>query len=86
MIVNCKYFLLRQGKKMQDGHFISSEQKLLYICTEEEMMQFETVDETDIKRIFWASAYEVEFLNEAEEDWSEERILQRKKEINGEWL
>ena len=71
---------------MEDGHFISSKQKLLYICTEENKMQFETFDNTDIKRIFWASNDEVEFLEEKEEDWSEEKINKREKEINGQWL
>jgi len=86
MIVNCKYFELKEEKIMEDGHFISSKQKLLYICTEENLMQFETIDDSDIKRIFWASNDEVEFLEEKEEDWSEEKIKQREKEINGQWL
>lgn len=85
-MVNCKYFQLKEEKKMQDGNFISSKQKLLYICTEEKLMQFETVDETDIKRIFWVKEEEVNFLEETTEDWSEERKAQREKEINGQWL
>jgi len=71
---------------MQDGHFISSKQKLLYICTEENQMQFETFDDTDIKRIFWANTDEVEFLEEKSEDWSEEKLQKREREINGNWL
>ena len=86
MIVNCKYFELKEEKRMEDGHFISSKHTLLYICTEENKMQFETFDNTDIKRIFWASNDEVEFLEEKEEDWSEEKINKREKEINGQWL
>lgn len=86
MIVDCKYFELREEKIMQDGHFISPKQKLLYICTEEDMIQFETVDDTDIKRIFWAGLYEVDFLYETQEDWSIEKIKQREKEITGQWL
>ncbi|HUS51368.1 MAG TPA: hypothetical protein VMZ91_14460 [Candidatus Paceibacterota bacterium] len=86
MIVNCKYFELKKEKSMQDGHFISSKQKLLYICTEENQMQFETFDDTDIKRIFWANTDEVEFLEEKSEDWSEEKLQKREREINGNWL
>lgn len=86
MIVNCKYFELKEKKFMQDGHFISSGQKLLYICTEENMMQLETVDDSEIKRIFWANEEEVKFLSESQEDWSEERIQKQKDEINGKWL
>ncbi len=71
---------------MKDGHFISSKQKLLYICTEENLMQFETIDDSEIKRIFWAAEIEVEFIEELTEEWTEERVLQREKEINGQWL
>lgn len=71
---------------MQDGHFISAKQKLLYICTEENMMQFETVDDSDIKRIFWATEDEVNFLSEIKEEWLEERIQQQQNEINGKFL
>ena len=66
MIVNCQYFVLKEKKDMQDGHFISAKQKLLYICTEENLMQFETSDDSEIKRIFWATENEVEFLEEKE--------------------
>lgn len=86
MIVSCKYFELKEQKNMQDGHFISLKQKLLYICTEENLMQFETVDDSEIKRIFWATADEVVFLSETKEDWSEEKILQQQNEVNGKWL
>lgn len=71
---------------MQDGHFISSGQKLLYICAEEKLMQFETVDDSEIKRIFWANESEVDFILEVQEDWSDERFQQQQNEINGKWL
>lgn len=86
MIVNCKYFELKEKKFMQDGHFISAKQKLLYICTDENMMQVETVDDSEIKRIFWVTKEEINFLNNAEEEWSEEKIQKQKNEINGKWL
>lgn len=86
MILKCKYFQLKEKKEMKDGHFISSKQKLLYICTEEDLMQFETIDDSEIKRIFWAAENEVEFIEELIEEWAEERVLQREKEINGQWL
>ena len=86
MIVNCKYFELKEKKFMQDGHFISAGQKLLYICTEENIMQFETVDDSEVKRIFWANENEVELLLEVSEDWSKEKIQQQQNEINGKWL
>jgi hypothetical protein len=86
MIVVCKYFELKEEKKMLDGYFIPSKQKLLYICTEDELMMFETVDDSDIRRIFWAALDEVQFLYEQEEDWTEERLEQQKREISGQWI
>jgi hypothetical protein len=86
VIVICKYFELKEKKFMKDGHFISDKQKLLYICTEEKMMQFETVDDSEIKRVFWANENEVNFLSEAKEEWPEEKIKHQQDEINGKWL
>lgn len=71
---------------MEDGNFISSNQKLLYICTEENLIRFETIDDSDIKRIFWAKVEEVDFIEEKEENWPLEQIEHRKKEINENWL
>ena len=62
MIVQCKYYKLKEKKDMQDGHSILANQKLLYICTEEEDIQFITIDDSDIERIFWAKENEVEFI------------------------
>ena len=86
MMVTCRYFRLKNEKYMKDGHFISSGQKLLYICTEEKIMQFATADNSDIKRIFWATSEEVEFMEEIQEDWSQEKIQRQQDEVNGKWL
>jgi hypothetical protein len=86
MDVVCKYYELKSEKFMQDGHFISAKQKLLYICTEENFLQFETIDKTDIKRIFWATEEEVNFLETKIENWTKKKIQRQKKEINGTWL
>lgn len=86
MIVVCKYFELKEEKRMQDGYFIPSKQKLLYICTEDDLMMFETIDNSDIRRIFWVAPDEVQFLYEQEEDWTEERLEQQKREISGQWI
>lgn len=86
MIVKSRYFELKEKKVMQDGHFIPAYQKLLYICTDENLMQFETCDSSDIKRIFWTTEEEVSFIEEIEEEWASERIQQQQKEIHGDWL
>ena len=86
MIINCKYFKLIEKKDMQDGNFIPAYQKMLYICTEDNLMQFETVDDSDIKKIFWANEKEVVFIEETQEVWTEERLQQQQNEINGNFL
>ena len=86
MNVICKYYQLKEKKFMEDGNFISAKQKLLYICTEENLMQFETFDETYEKKIFWASENEVKLLEELHEEWTEEEVQQQQDEINSNWL
>lgn len=86
MIVQCKYYKLKEKKDMQDGHSILANQKLLYICTEEEDIQFITMDDSDIERIFWAKENEVEFIESKEEDWTDEEVKEFENKITGNWL
>lgn len=86
MIVKCEIFELKEKKIMQDGNFIPANQKLLYICTEDLMMQFETIEDSGTKKVFWAEEKEVVFVESKEEEWDEERLNLRQKEINGNWL
>lgn len=85
MKVLCRYFRLLQEKKMNDGKFFSPEQKLLYICTEENLFLLESL-EGDEKKYFWAKEEELEFLEEILENWPKERINQHRQIIKGNWL
>lgn len=70
---------------MNDGFFFSPEQKMLYICTEDNLLLLESSEE-DIKKYFWAEEKELELLEEALEDWTEERISERERVLQGNWL
>lgn len=70
---------------MNDGYFFSPEQKLLYICTEDNLFLLETLEE-NIKRFFWAKESELEFLEEILEEWTEDRVLEREQILQGNWL
>lgn len=86
MIVNCKYYELKEKKDMQDGHFIPAYQKLLYICTEENHLRFITIDDSEVERIFWAKEDEVRFIESKDEEWSKEKINEFDNKINGNWI
>lgn len=70
---------------MNDGFFFSPEQKMLYICTEDNLFLLESSEE-DIKKYFWAEEKELELLEEVLEDWTEERLLERERVLQGNWL
>jgi hypothetical protein len=70
---------------MNDGFFFSPEQKMLYICTEDNLFLLESSEE-DITRYFWAEEKELELLEEVLENWTEERLLERERVLQGNWL
>lgn len=79
-----KYYKLIEDKKMGDGNLISKDQKLIFIKEDDKMFQFETGEENKI--FFWTNDSEVNFTEETEEEWSEEKINERNFYINGEFL
>ena len=85
MKVQVKYYNLIEDKKMGDGNIVPLSQDLLLINKDADgMLFFET--ESELKILFWANDSEVVFLKEVEEDWSDEKIIERNKYINGEFL
>lgn len=85
MKVQVKYYNLIEDKKMGDGNIIPLSQDLLLINKDTDgMLFFET--ESELKVLFWANDSEVVFSKEVEEDWSDEKIIERNKYINGEFL
>jgi len=82
MIVDVDYYKLKETKFMNDNHSIECGQELLKTHIKEDgFILFETFDNSPIKRIFWAKKEEVEFINTKQEDWSEEKIKKREKEL-----
>jgi hypothetical protein len=86
MIRSSRYFKLREQKNMKDGHFVEANQKLLYICTEENKMLVRTADDTNIVRLFWVSESDIDFVEEIVEEWSQEMVDYLGKEIKGNWI
>ena len=82
MIVVVSYYKLKDTKFMNDNHLIEFGQRLIRTTVEDNnLILFETFDNSSIKRIFWAKENEVEFEKNVEEDWSEEKIEKRNKEL-----
>jgi len=86
MEVDLRYYELKDDKKMSDGELISQGQELILIKEDSDGMMFFETHDNDSKKLFWASKGEVEFLQTMIETWSEEKINERNRYINGEFL
>lgn len=85
MKVCLSFYELISDKEMGDGTTINSYEKLLLIKEQGGFMFFETINNPD-KKVFWANSKEVRFVNYLEEDWSEQKKIERKKYIDGNFL
>lgn len=86
MIRLSRYFRLLEQKNMKDGHFVEKNQKLLYLCTEDNKKLVRTIDDTNIVRLFWVDDIEIELLEEKNEEWSNEMLDLLGKEQTGKWF
>jgi len=87
MKVQVDYYNLKNEKEMGDGSFISKNQELILIKKDDNdgLLFFETYDDFN-KKLFWTNADDVEFVRTLEEDWEEEKVEERNRHINGEFL
>lgn len=85
MKVTIDYYTLNESRQMGDGTIIPQGQELIMIKKEDDLIQFEAT-EVGSTIFFWASDDEVTFDRTKEEYWSEEKINQRNRHINGEFL
>ena len=87
MDIQIDYYILSNDKRMGDGQQILKSQKLILILKDDsdEMLFFETYND-EHKKLFWTSQDEVEFVETVIESWDEEKINERNRYINGEFL
>lgn len=81
-----KYYKLKSEKKMRDSHSIDAGQKLVLLKEEDGLFFFETEDDTEIKRVFWAKDDEVDFLEELDVELTEQEQKERDIIIKGNFL
>jgi hypothetical protein len=81
-----KYYNLKTEKQMHDSHSIDAGQKLALLKEEDGLFLFETEDDTEIKRVFWAKPNEVDFLEELEKELTEQEQKEREIIISGNFL
>jgi hypothetical protein len=81
-----KYYNLESEKQMHDSHSIDAGQKLALLKEEGGLLLFETEDDTEIKRVFWAKPDEVKFLEELEKELTEQEQKEREIIISGNFL
>jgi len=85
MEIKLEYYKLSDDKRMGDGKLIPQNQELILIRKDDDMLFFETHGE-DLKSIFWATENEVEFIKNSTEDWDDEKINERNRYINGDFI
>jgi len=87
MDIQVDYYKLSSEKKMGDGNVIPKNQELILIREDsgDGTLFFETHND-NCKKLFWVSSEEVEFIGSYSENWSEEKINERNRYINSEFL
>lgn len=85
MDIELKYYKLSDDKRMGDGKLIPQSQELILIREEDDMFFLETHGE-GLKSIFWAKEGEVEFIKVSTENWDDDKIIERNRYINGDFI
>jgi len=87
MEIKLDYYKLLADKQMGDGESISKEQDLILLKEDlDGLLFFETIDNKEFKKLFWANKGDVDFIESLEVDLSDEKINERNRYINGEFL
>lgn len=86
MEIQVDYYKLASEKKMGDGNMIPQNQELILIKKDTDGMLFFETHNDEYKKLFWANDNEVEFMHSLSENWDEEKINQRNRYINGEFI
>lgn len=81
-----RYYKLDDKKQMLDLSFIPANQILLLLKNEEDMMFVEAKVEEDTKKYFWVTEKEVTFVEDKEEEWTDDRSMEIEKILNQKWL
>jgi len=86
MEIQINYYSLISDKEMGDGNTIPQDQDLILIKKDDSdgTLFFETCD--DCKKLFWVKKDEVVFERTSTQTWEEEKINERNRYINGEFL
>lgn len=86
MNIELEYYRLTLDKTLGDGKLIPQDQSLILIKQDTDGLMFFETHGNDLKNLFWAKEEEVGFVIKTQEDWSEEKINERNRYINGEFL
>ncbi len=86
MEIQINYYTLLDNKAMGDGNVITQDQDLIFIKKDIDGLMFFETSNSDSKILFWAREDEVDFSQTSMETWCEEKINERNRYINGEFL
>lgn len=86
MEIQIEYYSLINDKRMGDGKLIPQGQDLILIKKDDDGMMFFETSNSDLKSLFWVNEDEVAFEQTSLQNWDEEKINERNRYINGEFL
>jgi len=86
MNIEIKHYKLLFNKIMGDGELVPQNQDLILIKQDNDGLMFFETHGNISKILFWAKDEEVKFVKKTNENWDEEKINERNRYINGEFL
>jgi hypothetical protein len=86
MDIQINYYSLINAKDMGDGNTIPQGQDLIFIKKDDDGLMFFETYGADCKMLFWSREDEVQFEQTSMETWSEEKLNERNRYINGEFI
>lgn len=86
MEIQINYYSLINDKKMGDGNIIPQDQELIFIKKDDAGLMFFETYWNENKILLWSREDEVNFEQTLIENWSEDKINERNRHINDEFV
>lgn len=78
-IVKSFYYRLKDDKIFNDTSLVEKGTLVRRIIEDDKLLNVETMDLHNIKRVFWIKEDELEFISEEKEIWNEKDLEEREK-------
>lgn len=86
MEIQINYYSLINDKKMGDGNIIPQDHELIFIKKDDDGLMFFETYWNENKILLWSREDEVNFEQTLIENWNEDKINERNRHINDEFV